>query len=402
MKSIKKTFTNLEGTELSGRLEFPLHQKPIAFALFAHCFTCNKNLTAISNISRSLTSRGIAVLRFDFTGLGESDGDFEETNFTNNIDDLVAAATFLETEYQAPNILIGHSLGGAAAIFAANRIPSVNAVATIGAPADPSHVKHLIKTAIPEIERMGKAQIDIGGRPFVIQKQFIDNLENQGMSKELKRLKRPILILHSPQDNTVSISNAASIYTAAMHPKSFISLDGADHLLSRKEDSLYAGEIIASWASRYLAMPESTILETDKQVVTRIGESGFTTDIMAGIHGLLADEPASSGGKGLGPSPYDYILAGLGACTAMTLRLYADHKKWDLQEVRVHLQHEKVHANDCEECETKPVMLDRVERHIEIEGNLDDTQRNRLVEIANKCPVHKTLASEVVVETFLV
>ncbi len=252
MSTVKIKFKNNAGYELSAKIEFPESGSPIGFALFAHCFTCNKNLTAIRNISRSLTNNGIAVLRFDFTGLGESEGEFEDTNFSSNVEDLVSAAKFLEKEYQAPNILIGHSLGGAAVVFAAHNIPSVKAVATIGAPCNPKHVSHLLRTGIEEINAKGVAAIMIGGREFTIQKQFLDDINEKNMAATLKNLNRAILVLHSPQDSTVGIENAAHIYQSAWHPKSFISLNGADHLLSNKEDSLYVGKIIAIWSERYI------------------------------------------------------------------------------------------------------------------------------------------------------
>ncbi|GAA4411245.1 bifunctional alpha/beta hydrolase/OsmC family protein [Nibrella viscosa] len=395
MKSVKIDFRNKDGHVLSGRLELPVDRKPHAFALFAHCFTCTKNLTAIRNISRALSLSGIAVFRFDFTGLGESEGEFGETTFSSNIADLLSAAEYLKTEYQAPALAIGHSLGGTAVLMAAGSLPSVEAVVTIGSPCDPDHVKHLLKGDLTQIEKEGKAEVNIGGRNFTVQKQFLDDLSRFEPEKDIKTLRRALLVLHSPQDRTVSIDNAASIYQTARHPKSFISLDGADHLLSRSEDSLYAGEMIASWVKRYIHIPKAEPLSSHKRVAVRIGPDSLTTEVKAGNHSLLADEPVEvAGGHDLGPTPYDLVTAGLGACTAMTLRMYADRKQWPVTNVIVHLQHDKIHAQDSEDTEKQP-MLDQISREIEIEGDLTDEQRNRLLEIAEKCPVHRTLHSSV-------
>lgn len=251
MKKEKITFTNNKGFELAALIEQP-NKEIKGYAIFAHCFTCNKNLTAVRNIGKSLNENGIAVLRFDFTGLGESEGDFENTNFSSNVEDLIAAAEYLEKNYEAPTILIGHSLGGAAVIFAAKELSSIKAVATIGAPSNPKHVAHLFKSGVEEINLKGEAVLSIGGREFKIQKQFLENINEQNMEKTVKEMDKSLLVLHSPQDTTVGIENAGQIYQAAWHPKSFISLDGADHLLSKKEDSLYVGTMIANWAVRYI------------------------------------------------------------------------------------------------------------------------------------------------------
>jgi len=397
----KISIQNKTDQQLGARLDLPLDGEPLAYALFAHCFTCTKNLKAVGNISRALTRERIAVLRFDFTGLGESEGDFADTNFSSNVDDLICAARFLEKTYQAPSILIGHSLGGAAVILAAGALESVKAVATIGAPASPAHVKHLFKEKIDAITEKGEATVTLGGRDFTIKKQFVEDLEAKNMEQRLKALRRALLVMHSPQDKTVGIDNAAAIYTAAHHSKSFVSLDGADHLLTDQSDSRYAGAMIGCWVKRYLHLPEAPKLKTDQQVLARIGAEKYVTDIKARQHHLTADEPEEVGGQDLGPSPYDLVTAGLGACTAMTLRMYADRKKWNLKEVRVHLSHGKIHAEDCEDCETQKGKIDRFERILEVEGELDEQQKNRLVEIANKCPVHRTLHSEVVVKTWL-
>ncbi|MEJ2098471.1 MAG: alpha/beta fold hydrolase [Desulfobacterales bacterium] len=403
MQLKKLEFKNKDGQTLAARLDLPVDGKPAAFALFAHCFTCSKNTKAIAHISRALTREGIAVLRFDFTGLGESEGDFADTNFSSNVDDLVTAAEFLKSGYQAPKILIGHSLGGAAVIQAADRIPSSKAVVTIAAPADPRHLTHALGSVTQTIERQGEAEVSLAGRTFKLKKQFLDDLQFINMKETLKNLNKALLVLHSPVDETVAIDNAAQIFQAARHPKSFVSLDKADHLLSNPDDSLYAGSVIAAWALRYIGAARQGDPENraEDQVITRIGQSELVTDIMAGGHRLVADEPISSGGSNLGPTPYDYLMAGLGACTAMTLRLYADRKDWPLDSVTVRLNQQKIHADDCETCETEEGRLDQIERQIELEGALDEQQTDRLLQIANRCPVHRTLKSEIVIKTEL-
>jgi uncharacterized OsmC-like protein/esterase/lipase len=402
MKSKKITFENSKNITLSGKLELPIDQHPIAYAIFAHCFTCSKDFTAVRNISKALTVHGFGVLRFDFTGLGESDGDFSNTDFSSNIQDLEDVAKYMENELESPKLIIGHSLGGAAAIFAGKNISSIQAIATIGAPASPEHIKHLFKSSTEEIKAEGKAIVEIGGRKFSISNQFIEDISKQNMHEIVRSLRKPLLLMHSPQDTVVGIENAAEIFLEAMHPKSFVSLDGADHMLSNKEDSVYAGNLIAQWAKRYINISEKETLKTQKQVVVRIGNQGITTDILAAGHSLVADEPIDVGGNNFGPSPYDYLLSSLGACTAMTLRLYADRKQWDLEEVIVHLSHGKDYAKDCDHCDEKGSKIDHIERSIELQGNLDETQKKRLLEIADKCPVHKTLHSELNVKTELI
>ena len=404
MQFKKLEFKNKDGHTLSARLDLPVDGKPAAFALFAHCFTCSKNIKAIAHISRALTREGLAVLRFDFTGLGESEGDFADTNFSSNVDDLIVAADFLKSDYQAPKILIGHSLGGAAVIQAAGRIPSSKAVVTIAAPADPRHLAHALGSATQTIRSHGEAEVRLAGRTFKLKKQFLDDLQFVNMQESLKKLNKALLILHSPIDETVAIENAAQIFQAARHPKSFVSLDKADHLLSNPQDSLYAGSVIAAWALKYIGAvrpeePESK--PADNPVIARIGKSELVTDILADGHRLVADEPVSSGGSDLGPAPYDYLMAGLGACTAMTLRLYADRKDWPLDSVTVRLNHQKIDAAACETCETEEGRLDQIERQIELTGALDDQQKDRLLQIANRCPVHRTLKSEIVIKTEL-
>lgn len=400
MRSSKVSFDNRYGLTLSARLDKPIDSKPSAYALFAHCFTCNKDLAAVKNISRSLTENGIAVLRFDFTGLGQSEGEFAESNFSSNVSDLIDACQYLSSMHDTPKLLIGHSLGGAAVVFAANQLPSVQAVVTIGAPADPAHVEHLIQDELEEASRTEQVKVSIGGRPFMMQRQFLDDIRSKNMSKELKDLRRGLLIMHSPQDTIVGIDNAADMYQAAMHPKSFISLDGADHLLSDKQDSLYVGNVIATWVTKYVKFPDESTLNTKHQVLVRTGANGFYSEVKAGSHRLIADEPASAGGSDLGPAPYEFLSVGLGACTAMTLRMYADRKKWDLEQIDVHVQHDKDHVQAMDN--DRAQALDRFSRFIELSGDLTDEQRKRLMQIADKCPVHRTLEGEITIETRMI
>jgi len=399
----KVTFQNNEGQTLSGRLELPADQHPHNFVIFAHCFTCTKNLSAVKNVSRALTSKGFGVLRFDFTGLGESDGDFEDTNFSGNVEDLIAASDFLTVNYMAPSLLVGHSLGGAAVIFAASEIQSIKAVATVGAPSNPEHVKHLFNHALDEIKETGNATVNLSGRPFTIKKQFVEDLESKSLPEIAKDFGKALLVMHSPQDTTVGIKNAEEIYKAARHPKSFVSIDGADHLLMNKEDSNYVGKVIAGWASRYVDIPSSDNLKTKHQVVASLDkEDGFTTRMKVGNHFLTADEPTSYGGNDFGPSPYELVSAGLSACTAMTIQMYVKRKKWDLDNVEVHTNYSKDHAKDSEDCEEDSSKIDTFNREIKLEGNLDDKQITRILQIADKCPVHKTLYSETQVITKLI
>jgi putative redox protein len=400
----KVIFENKQGQSLVGRLELPANQHPHNFAIFAHCFTCNKNLAAVRNIGKALTSNGFGVLRFDFTGLGESEGDFGDTNFSGNVEDLIAAADYLNDNYSAPTLLIGHSLGGAAAIYAAAQVNSIKAVATIGAPSNPKHVKRLLQSSVDEIKKNGKAIVNLSGRDFTIKKQFLDDLERKTLSETVKNLRKPILIMHSPQDNTVSIKNAEEIYRAAYHPKGFISLDGADHLLMDKKDSIYAGQVISGWAKRYLNItaPEE-MPKTKHQVVASLDfDDGFTTAMKVGNHYMTADEPTGYGGNDFGPSPYELVSASLSACTAMTLQMYTKRKGWHIDNVEVHTSYSKTHALDCEDCESSNTKIDTFHREIKITGDFDDKQLERLLQIADKCPVHKTLHSVTQILTKLV
>lgn len=406
---IKVEFDNERGEKLAGLLEMP-EGRPGAFALFAHCFTCSKDVAAASRISRALAARGLAVLRFDFTGLGNSDGDFANANFSSNIEDLVQAARYLEAHHQAPSILVGHSLGGAAVLAAAQQLPSVKAVVTIGAPATAQHVERLISGAKTEILARGEAEVTLAGRKFTIKRQFIEDIEQHNDTAHISRLGRALLILHSPVDEIVSIDEAAKIYAAAKHPKSFISLDGADHLLSRCEDSQFAGVMIAEWAGRYLditaAAPEKSPGTAPRvksgEVFVSEQNKDFTRRVFTANHQMIADEPVSAGGSDLGPNPYEYLLAALGTCTSMTVRMYANRKQLPLDGIEVTLSHDRIHAEDCRECESETGLVDRIEKRIRLEGDLSEDQRNRLLEIASKCPVHKTLLNEIVINSELI
>ncbi len=393
------TFPGAQGDSLAARLDFPMGE-PRAFALFAHCFTCSKDIAAASRISRRLAEQGIAVLRFDFTGLGHSDGEFANTNFSSNVEDLVAAAAWLRAEHRAPTLLIGHSLGGTAVLGAAGEIPESTAVVTIAAPADPKHVAHLIQSDLDQIEKHGSAEVQLAGRTFTIKKQFIEDVAGQRLAERIRSLKKALLVVHSVFDETVSIDEAAEIFTAAKHPKSYLSLEKADHMLTAPADSRYVADVVASWASRYLPAAGTPLEFENEVVVQETGEGTFTQRIQAGAHALRADEPLSVGGDDTGPNPYDLLLASLGACTSMTLRMYARHKEMPLDRVTVSLKHAKIHAKDCDECETQAGKIDRIEREVRIEGDeLTEAQRTRLLEIADRCPVHRTLHSEVNIVT---
>jgi putative redox protein len=401
MNSIALDIKNSAGQLLSAKIEMPVSGKPRHYALFAHCFTCSKDLIAIKNISHGLLMHDIAVVRFDFTGLGESEGDFADTNFSSNIEDLITVAEYMKEHYVAPALLVGHSLGGAAVIKAAEKLPSVKVVATIGAPADPEHVTHLLAEKMEVIEQKGYAKVEIAGRSFQIKKQFLDDLANNSLVHILSKKDFALLIMHSPQDKIVNIENAAKLYQAARHSKSFVSLDDADHILSDKSHSLYAGNIIGSWSGKYLPLKGEEILESDKQSIARTMNDNFTTDVKMGKHTITADEPEKAGGADLGPSPYDLLAASLATCTSMTLQYYAKAKKIPLIEARVHTQHHKKHAEDCQG-DGKNIKIDQLNRWIELEGDLTEDQRDELLSIANKCPVHKTLLSDIKITTKLV
>lgn len=392
-------FEGATGATLAGRLHLPVGA-PRATVLFAHCFTCGKDLRAAVRIADALAERGLATLRFDFTGLGQSGGDFADTDFSSNTADLVLAAGFLEAWGQAPALLVGHSLGGAAVLAAAEQVPSARGVVTLGAPADPVHVRHLIDDQAPDLAERGVAQVKLGPRTFTVRKQFLEDLEGQRMRERIGALGKALLVMHAPLDDVVGVDNAREIFVAAKHPKSFLSLDGADHLLTRGKDAAYVGEMISAWATRLLdELEEPRPVDAEEGEVVVRGREGFLQQVVANGHRLRADEPVSVGGTARGPTPYGLLLAGLGACTSMTLRMYADRKGWPLEEVEVRLSHSKVHAKDCEDCETEAGKVDQIERSVRIVGDLDDAQRARLMEIADKCPVHRTLHSEVKVRT---
>ena len=413
MPSERFDFTNAAGERLAALLDSPV-ELPRAYALFAHCFTCGKDVHAAKRIAEALTALGIAVLRFDFTGLGSSEGEFANTTFSSNVADLVAAADALRRTRHAPAILIGHSLGGAAVLAAAADVEEARAVVTINAPCDPAHVVGLFKHRIGEIDARGEIEVALAGRPFRISRAFLDDIGQQRLRDRIGALHKALLVFHAPTDDTVGIENASYIFAAAKHPKSFVSLAGADHLLSRRSDATYVANVMRAWAERYLdevaeLAPElardlapdlAPDIPKDSRITVRETRAGrFQQEIRAGRHRLLADEPVEVGGFDSGPGPYDLVLAGLGACTSMTLRLYAERKALPLDRVTVRLGHSRIHAVDCENCETKEGMLDRIDRAITLAGNLNEEQRKRLLEIADKCPVHRTLTLEIDIRT---
>jgi uncharacterized OsmC-like protein/alpha-beta hydrolase superfamily lysophospholipase len=435
MPSERFDFLNAGGLRLAGLLDNPAGEAR-AYALFAHCFTCGKDVHAAKRIAQALTGLGIAVLRFDFTGLGSSEGEFANTTFSSNVADLVAAADQLRKVKRAPTILIGHSLGGAAVLAAAARVPEARAVVTIAAPSDPAHVAGLFNDQRAQIDAGAGAgagaevAVSLAGRSFRLRRAFLEDVAEQELSGRIHALHKALLIFHSPTDEIVGIDNASRIFAAARHPKSFVSLAGADHLLSRRSDAAYVASVIAAWAERYLDMTPQEADGADEAAVgaplvgaqpegaaTRAaptpkgeGDAGVVIvretrqghlqqEIIAGAHRLLADEPLAAGGGDSGPNPYELLLAALGACTAMTLRLYAERKALRLDRVTVRLRHAKIHAADCASCETKEGKIDRIEREIELAGALDADERVRLLEIADKCPIHRTLTSEVEIAT---
>ncbi|MCU9838055.1 bifunctional alpha/beta hydrolase/OsmC family protein [Ruegeria sp. WL0004] len=392
MSTERITFAGHDGSQLAARLDLP--QGPVlATALFAHCFTCSKDIPAARRIAARLAAMGIAVLRFDFTGLGHSEGEFANTTFTSNVGDLAAAARYLAGRDMAPALLIGHSLGGAAVLRARAQIASVRAVVTIGAPADPGHVAHHFETALPRIQAEGAAEVCLGGRPFRIGRDFVEDIAASALQPAIADLRAALLVLHAPRDETVSIDNAARIFMAAKHPKSFVTLDDADHLISRAQDAEYAADVIAAWVGRYVTLsppapppgaPEGVVR------VTEVDANGFLQDVQSGPdHHTQADEPLSYGGANRGMSPYGFVSAGLGACTSMTIRMYARRKEWPLTGVSVDVCHDKVHAQDADTGASGKI--DAFTRVITLEGPLSETQRAKLLEIADKCPVHRTL-----------
>ena len=396
-------FTGEGGHQLAAALDTP--DGPVqAYALFAHCFTCGKDVLAAKRIATALAVKGIAVLRFDFTGLGASEGEFANSTFSSNVADLVRAAAHLRETRGAPTLLIGHSLGGAAILAAAGQIPDAKAVVTIAAPSDPVHVTHLFGDRIEDIRKHGKVEVQLAGRPFHIKREFLDDIAEHSLMTHVAKLRKALLIMQSPTDDTVGIDNATNIFVAAKHPKSFVSLAGSDHLLSGKRDAAYVADVIAAWAERYIepaaAQPAAAAIEAPRNVVVReTRNSKFQQTVTTGPHQMQADEPVAVGGQDSGPGPYDFVLAGLGACTSMTIRLYADLKKIPLDRVSVLLKHDKIHAADCAECETREGKIDRIDREIRFEGEISEEQRARLLEIAAKCPVHRTLHGEINIRT---
>lgn len=401
----KITFTGSQGEQLAARLDLPAGT-PRAIAIFAHCFTCGKDIAAASRISAGLVAEGFGVLRFDFTGLGSSEGEFANTNFSSNVADLIAAGDMLRDRYQAPRLLIGHSLGGAAVLAAAPQIPEVEAVATIAAPSDPAHTAGVFTPdALAAIERDGEADVELAGRPFRIKRQFLDDISSQRLDDAIADLGAALLVMHSPIDTLVDIDHARRIYQTARHPKSFVSIDGADHLLTNRSDSAYVARLLAAWTSRYLpgsepdpATSAPSKLPDGEVLVEESGTGPFSQRVTAGNHTFTADEPIGIGDD-TGPTPYDLLLAGLGACTSMTLRMYADRKNLPLDHVRVTLTHSRTHSDDCADPDSAPCKIDLIERRIELDGDLTDDQRTSLAAIADKCPVHRTLEGDIRVAT---
>ena len=411
-RSEKVVFPGSTGENLAAVLEFPEGAAPAGWALFAHCFTCTKDIFSARHMTAGLARRGFGVMRFDFTGLGESEGEFAAANFSSNVRDLVCAADFLRETGRAPTLLVGHSLGGAAALAAAGEIAEIRAVSTVGAPAEPAHVAHLFTGAQDEIREKGEAEVLLAGRPFRIRRQFLEDIEETKLAGKIAALGREgkaLLIFHSAADATVGIENARKIYQAARHPKSFVSLDRADHLLSDKRDAAYVSDVLAAWAARYLPQTaqaraaEAAQTDGGENEVAAVSFAGgrLAAKIQVGKHEMVADEPSSVGGGNAGATPYGFLLSALGACTAMTLRMYARRKEWKLDDAVVTLRHSKVHAADCEDCEGDEGRVDVIEREVLLKGDLDAEQRARLLEIADKCPVHRTLEGGTKIRTRL-
>lgn len=405
MQSTELNIQNAKGLQLQAYLELPPNQKPNNYAIFAHCFTCSSSLKPVINISRALTAHGFGVVRFDFTGLGQSEGEFADSHFSANVDDLLAVNNYMKEHYEAPSLLVGHSLGGAAVIVAASQLDNVKAVATIGAPATTEHVKRHFSHQFDEIAEKGDVKVNIGGRPFKINQEFVDDFDKTDLPKITKQLRKPILIMHAPFDKVVGIDNAQKLFINAFHPKSFVSLNDADHLLLKEKDSNYVGHLIGAWVQGYFDTSNHTILDTEgEQLVGHLNllEDKFTTYLQTEKHSFIADEPQSFGGDDYGPSPYDFLSAALASCTAMTLKLYAERKKWDLQEVFVYITYSKKHSDDLMQDMGKPARFDHLLKKLKFVGNLDNLQRERLKEIASRCPVHRTLLSEIVIDTEII
>lgn len=405
MKSTRLNIQNSKGFQLQAYLELPANQKPKNYAIFAHCFTCNSTLKPVKNISRALTLHGFGVVRFDFTGLGKSEGEFADSYFSANVDDLLAVSDYMKQHYQAPTLLVGHSLGGAAVIVAASKLASVKAVATIGAPATTEHVKKHFSHHVQEIAAKGDVEVNIGGRPFKISQEFVDDFDKTDLPEITKNLRKPILIMHAPFDKVVGIDNAHQLYQAAHHPKSFISLNDADHLLLESKDSIYVGNMIGTWVQGYFETEDNEMLDIEgEQLVAHLNltEDNFTTSIQTANHSFNADEPESVGGDDFGPSPYDFLSAALASCTVMTLKIYAERRKWDLQEVYAYITYSRKHSVDLQEDIEKTTKIDHLLKKLKFIGNLDESQKLKLKEIASKCPVHKTLLSDITIETELI
>lgn len=404
--SQKVTFRGSSGADLSARLDFPDGQAA-GYVLFAHCFTCSKDFIAARRIASGLVARGFAVLRFDFTGLGSSEGDFANTNFSSNVEDLLCAVAYLREHFQAPAIMVGHSLGGTAVLEAAGEVPELKAVASIGAPAEAAHVAHNFLPHLDQIDIEGEAEVDLSGRKFTIRRQFLEDINQRVVLDKVKALRKPLLLLHSPLDDTVGVENAAAIFKAAHHPKSFVSLEHADHLLTDPSDAAYVADVITAWAARYVDVEFEEVSHKPSAglVVSETLEGKFQAVATKGRHRLLIDEPVSVGGLGSGPSPYDYLAIALGGCTSMTLRLYAEHKKLDLGRISVTVGHARVdsaHLHDSDEAvEGRIRRIDRFERTISIEGGTTPEIEAKLLEIADKCPVHRTLENNVIIVTRL-
>ena len=405
MKSNRINIENKKGHSLSATIELPANQKPNYYAIFAHCFSCTSNLNAARNVTRALTAHGFGVVRFDFTGLGRSEGEFAESYFSANVDDLIAVNDYITEHYKAPSLLVGHSLGGAAVIVAASKLENIEAIATIGAPATIEHVKQHFSHAIEDIETIGEVEVNIGGRPFKINEEFVNDFSKTDLPAITKKLRKPLLVMHAPFDKVVSIDNAQQLFHQAMHPKSFVSLHDADHLLMDASHSEYVGNMIGEWVKLYFPESENEMISTEgEQLVAHLNltENNFTTQLQTKKHTFIGDEPKSVGGDDFGPSPYEYLNAAIATCTAMTLKLYAERKKWDLQEVFVYISHAKKHSDELMLDVEKPGYLDHISKQLKFIGNLDDKQEQRLKEIASKCPVHKTVASEVIFDTKII